>query len=186
MAPQFILASCRRSWKVGMVSFIRRTVIKIALSYQNCIPFHFSYHTDHRAGYHAECYNVVRNSMIFICSLILPRFSMATANHLLVNHSEEWWSLRPAQPQPKEPFHSSQFQHHLAAHCHCYLKRNAEEDSSSKDIDRRVGGHVAKNVGMLSLIKETLCNSMNFICSLILPRFSMATANHFWLCRDIR
>ena len=93
-------SSCRSSWKVGMVSLIRRTLIKIALSHPNCIPFHFSYHEDHRAGYHAEClnrWNVMTpqknstfcNNMIFICSRILPRYSMATANHLLVFHSEE-------------------------------------------------------------------------------------------------
>ena len=104
-------SSCRSPCKVGMVSLIRRTLIKIAPSHQNCIPFHFSYHEDHCAGCHAEClnrWNVITpqknssfcNNMTLMCSLILPRFLMATANHLLVYYSEEWWPLLPAQPAP--------------------------------------------------------------------------------------
>ncbi len=64
------------------------------------LPFHFSYHEDHRAGYHAEClnrWNVMTpqknstfcNNMIFIHSLILPRYSMATAKNLLAYNSGE-------------------------------------------------------------------------------------------------
>ena len=57
--------------------------------------------------------------------------------------------LLPAEPQPKEPLHYSQHQHHLVAHCHGEMERNAEdrEDRSSMDIARRVGGHVALGSG---------------------------------------
>ena len=143
-------SSCRSSWKVGMVSLIRRTVIKIALSHQNCIPFRFSYHEDHRAGYHAEClnrWNVMTpqknstfcNNMIFIHSMILPRYSMATAKNLLAYNSGEWWPLLPAQPQPKEPLHYSQHQHHLVEHCHGEMERNAEDREDRRSEERRVG-----------------------------------------------
>jgi hypothetical protein len=100
IAPNFMLVISQKfleSWH-GITQ--KRTLIKIALSHQNCIPFRFSYHEDHRAGYHAECLNrwnditpqknsTFCNNMIFICSLIMPRYSMATANHLLVYYSEE-------------------------------------------------------------------------------------------------